>query len=43
MLLREIVSISIAFTVINNYGKTGAVHILTLFGPPYHVACRRVL
>ena len=33
--LREIFSNSIAFTVINKYGKGGVVQISTVFGPPY--------
>ena len=34
MLLKEIFSNSIAFTVINKYGKGGAVQISKVFGPP---------
>ena len=38
--VRETFSNSIAFTVINKYA---AVHISTVLGPIYHVACRRVV
>ena len=31
---REVFSYSIAFTVINEYGKGGAVQIYKVFGPP---------
>ena len=34
---------SIAFTVLNKYGKGAVVQIPTVAGPIYHVACERVL
>ena len=34
---------SIPFTVINKYGKGGAVQISRVFGPPWYVASQRVL
>ena len=40
---RETFSNSLTFTVINKYGKAGVAQVLTVFGFPYHVACRRVL
>ena len=40
---REIFSNSLAFAVINKYGKRSAVQILPVFGPPYHIACQKVL
>ena len=33
---------SIAFTVINKYGKGAAMQISTMFGRVYHVAFRRI-
>ena len=35
MSLIEIFPNWIVFTVINKYGKSGVVQILTVFGPPY--------
>ena len=40
MLLRGTLSNSITFTVINEYGKGGAIEIQTVFWPVYHVACQ---
>ena len=34
---------SIAFKVINKYGKGAVVQISTVFGPVYHVACQSVV
>ena len=28
-----------ACTTSNKYGEGGVIQILTVFGPPYHVAC----
>ena len=41
--LRDDFCNSIAFTVINKSGKGGVDGILAVFGPPYFVACQRVL
>ena len=41
--LRETLSNSIAFTVINKYDNRAAVKICTVFGPVYHVAFPRLL
>ena len=38
---RETFSKSLAFTVINKYGKGGVAQVLTVCAFPYHVACRR--
>ena len=35
---REFFSDSIAFTVINKYGKDGVAQVLTVFGVPQYVA-----
>ena len=40
MLLRGTLSNSITFTVINEYGKGGAIEIQTVFWPVYNVACQ---
>ena len=40
---KKVFSNSLAFTVINKYGKGGVVDVSTVFGPNYHLACRRVL
>ena len=41
--LRETLSGSITFTVINKFGKVAVVKISTVFGHVYHVPCQRVL
>ena len=40
---RQIFANSVAFAVINKYGKGSAAIISTVFGPTYDVAFRRVL
>ena len=42
MSLRETFFKSIAFTVINKYGKGGAMEISTMFGRVYHVAFGKI-
>ena len=39
--IRETFSNSIALPVLNKYDKGALVQISTVFGPVYHVACRR--
>ena len=34
---------SVDFKMINKYGKGGVAQSLTVFGPPYHLASRKVL
>ena len=43
MSLRETLSNSITFTLINEYGKGAVVEIETVFWPVYHVACQVAL
>ena len=43
LLKRETFSNLIPCTVINKYGKSGAIQISALFDPIYHIVCRRVL
>ena len=43
MLLRETLSNSITFTVVNEYGKGAVLDIETVFWPVYQVACQGVL
>ena len=43
MSLRETLSNSITFTVINEYGKSAAVEIEAVFWPAYHFACKGAL
>ena len=42
MSLTETFCKSIAFTVINKYGKGAAMQISTMFGHVYHVAFRKI-
>ena len=43
MSLKETLSNSITFTVINEYGKVAVIEIQTVFWPVYHVAYQEVL
>ena len=36
---KETQKIFFACTTSNKYGEGGVIQILTVFGPPYHVAC----
>ena len=41
--LKETLSNSITFGVINKFGKGAVVQNAIVFGPVHHVACRRVI